>query len=78
MESDPTEQVDHILQKVHPPETLHHQPSPQWRDKGRSERQVIRKFLLGITPIVEKFEVFQMPKQSNEVRYLPSGSYRCS
>jgi len=41
--------------------------------KGRNERQAIHKFLPGFGPIIGKFQVLQVLKQSDEVYDLPAG-----
>lgn len=73
MEPDSSEQVNHILQKANPRETCHRQPSLQWRDEGRDERQVVHWFLLKFARIIENFEVLQVLKYSNEIYDLAAG-----
>ena len=77
-ESDPPKQVNHVLQKPNPRETCHYQSTSQWRGRERNECQVIRWFFQKIDSTVEKFEVLQVLKQSNEIHNLPTGLFGCS
>ena len=69
---DPPEQVNHGLQKAHRCES-HLQPSPQWWNEGRNERQVDRWLFPKIGPIEDEFEVLQMLKKPDEVYDLSVG-----
>jgi len=78
LKPDPLEQFNHALHKAHR-RTTHPQPSQQWRDKERNERQVDHWLLSGVVPIEHEPEVLQVLKKPDEVYDLsvgPSGIHQ--
>ena len=75
MELDPSKQTNHVLHEFHTPGRCHRQSSSQWRGKAWDQCQVIRRFrpMIASWRCEEEFEIFQVPKQPDEVYDLTMG-----